>query len=200
MYCDYGCGQFFKFQLKNGKHCCSKRPSGCPILKKINSEGTKKAYAIGKRLSQKELYQNLPADTKQRMNWNKGNYSGTSFVYGGVGSHKAVLIQERGHKCEDCGLEEWKSHPIPLELEHCDGDNRNNVKENLKLLCCNCHALTPTWRGRNTNSGKVKVSDQDLLTALKECSNICQALQKVGLSPKGGNYERANKLFARMVK
>ena len=72
--------------------------------------------------------------------------------------------------------------------------------KNLKLLCCNCHALTPTWRGRNINSGKVKVSDQDLLTALKECSNIRQALQKVGLSPKGGNYDRENKLFARMVK
>ena len=31
-------------------------------------------------------------------------------------------------------------------------------------------------------------------------AEIRQALQKVGLSPKGGNYERANKLFARMVK
>ena len=53
---------------------------------------------------------------------------------------------------------------------------------------------------REINSGKVKVSDQTLLTALQECSNIRQALQKVGLSPKGGNYQRANKLIATVVK
>lgn len=200
MYCDYGCGQNFQFKLKNGKHCCSKRPSGCPVLKKINSEGAKKAYTTGKRLPQPEVYKNLPEETKQRMNWNKDNFSKTSFEYGGTGNHKQVLIQERGHKCEDCGLEEWKTEKIPLELEHIDGDNRNNIKSNLKLLCCNCHALTDTWRGRNINTGKVKVSDDELLTALKECSNIRQALMRVGLTPKGGNYDRANKLNATLVK
>ena len=147
----------------------------------------------------KTAYADLPEETKQRMNWNKGNYSNVEFTLGGVGNHKAALIQERGHKCEDCGLEEWNTQPIPLELEHCDGNNKNNTRENLKLLCCNCHALTPTWRGRNINSGKVKVSDDELLTALKECVNIRQALQKVGLTPKGGNYTRASKLKARVV-
>jgi hypothetical protein len=60
--------------------------------------------------------------------------------------------------------------------------------------------LTGTWRGRNINSGKVKVTDDELLTALKECSNIRQALMRVGLTPKGGNYDRANKLNATLVK
>lgn len=199
MYCEYGCGQESSFILKNKKHCCSKRTSSCPEQKRKNSEATKKVYADGKRLPASMVYENLPEETKKRMNWNKGNYANTLFEYNGSGNHKAVLIQERGHKCEDCGTEEWKSVPVPLELEHSDGDNKNNTRENLKLLCCNCHALTPTWRGRNINSGKVKVSDEDLLTALKECSNIRQALQRVGLSPKGGNYERAKKLNATVV-
>lgn len=199
MLCDYGCNKEAKFQLKNGKNCCAKRPAGCNVLKKINSIGGKEAYSTGKRLPAKTAYADLPEETKQRMIWNKGNYSNVEFTLGGVGNHKAALIQERGHKCEDCGLEEWKTQPIPLELEHCDGNNKNNTKENLKLLCCNCHALTPTWRGRNINSGKVKVSDDELLTALKECVNIRQALQKVGLTPKGGNYTRASKLKARVV-
>jgi len=34
MLCDYGCGEEYKFTLKNGKHCCSKRPAGCVILKR----------------------------------------------------------------------------------------------------------------------------------------------------------------------
>jgi hypothetical protein len=200
MLCDYGCGKKAEFQLKNGKQCCSKRPSGCEVLKKVNSEGGKRAYSTGKRIPANIRYELLPEDTKKRMNWNKGNYSNVQFVYSGNGNHKSALIQERGHKCEGCGLTEWKSQPIPLELEHIDGDNKNNTKENLQLLCCNCHALTPTWRGRNINTGKVKVSDTDLLTALKECSNIRQALQKVGLTPKGGNYTRAKKLKATLVK
>ena len=73
MYCDYGCGQTFQFKLKNGKHCCSKRPSGCPILKKINSEGTKKAYTSGKRIPQPEVYKNLPARMENQLN-NIKNY------------------------------------------------------------------------------------------------------------------------------
>lgn len=200
MLCEYGCGKEAGFILKNGNNCCSKRPAGCEVLKKKNSEGGKKAYSTGRRLPAKARYVDLSAETKARMNWNKGNYSNVEFTLGGVGNHKAALMQERGQRCEECGLNEWNSQPIPLELEHCDGNNKNNTKENLKLLCCNCHALTPTWRGRNINSGKVKVSDEEMLTALKECSNIRQALQKVGLTPKGGNYTRAKKLFASVVK
>jgi len=198
MYCDYGCGQPSQYLLKNGKKCCSKRPSGCPEIKKKNSISTKKAYEVGARPSAKDSYLLLSENAKASMNWNKENYSSTEFEYGGPGSHKKALIKERGHKCEGCGLTRWQESIIPLELEHIDGDNRNNIKENLKLLCCNCHALTSTWRGRNINTGKIKVSDEELLTALKECSSIRKALQKVGLTPKGGNYIRANKLKMRL--
>ena len=61
------------------------------------------------------------------------------------------LIDEglKSHRCEECGLSEWNERPIPLELEHVNGDRWDNRIENLKLLCPNCHALTPTYRGRN---------------------------------------------------
>jgi len=200
MLCEYGCGKISNFTLKNGKNCCSKRPAGCDVLKKINSDKTKLVYDTGKRSPMSEVYKLLPQETKDAMNWAKGNYSRTLFEYNGTGNHKAALLQERGHRCEDCGLTEWKSVSIPLELEHVDGNNCNNVKDNLKLLCCNCHALTSTWRGRNINSGKVKVSDQMLLTAYAKCRNIRQSLIEVGLAAKGGNYSRMKKLIAPMVK
>lgn len=52
-------------------------------------------------------------------------------------------------RCARCGLDEWLGGPIPLQLDHIDGDRTNNRLDNLRLLCPNCHALTDTYCGRN---------------------------------------------------
>lgn len=52
-------------------------------------------------------------------------------------------------RCEWCGGAEWLGQPMPLEIDHIDGDHANNVLTNLRILCANCHALTPTYCGRN---------------------------------------------------
>lgn len=52
-------------------------------------------------------------------------------------------------RCNKCRGTEWLGEPIPLELEHRDGNPTNNQLSNLELLCPNCHAQTPTYRSRN---------------------------------------------------
>jgi len=66
------------------------------------------------------------------------------------------LISEglKKHLCEECGNTTWNNKPIPLELEHSNGVNTDNRIENLKLLCPNCHAQTPFYRGRNKMSAR----------------------------------------------
>lgn len=61
------------------------------------------------------------------------------------------LLEEKlfEHKCYNCNLSEWLGNPIPLELNHINGVSNDNALLNLELLCPNCHALTPTYRGRN---------------------------------------------------
>jgi hypothetical protein len=81
--------------------------------------------------------------------WNTGQRLKDWSEYNKLSSLKPHLIKERGHQCEKCKITEWQGNPIPLEVEHSNGDRTDNRKENLELLCCNCHALTPTWRGRN---------------------------------------------------
>lgn len=52
-------------------------------------------------------------------------------------------------KCYCCNQTIWLGKPIPLELDHIDGNHQNNNLSNLQLLCPNCHAFTPNYRGKN---------------------------------------------------
>ena len=65
---------------------------------------------------------------------------------------RSKLLREnyKEAKCESCGLTEWLGQPIPLEVHHLDGNRYNNVIENFQLLCPNCHALTDSYRGKNS--------------------------------------------------
>lgn len=68
-------------------------------------------------------------------------------------SFKRRLIKERGRKCEWCYNIDWLNTVIPLEIDHINGNKENNSRENLRLLCPNCHALTD--RGKNIGHGKI---------------------------------------------
>ena len=61
------------------------------------------------------------------------------------------LLQENifEYKCYKCNNTEWLGKPIPLELDHINGNPQDNTLSNLILLCPNCHAFTPTHRGKN---------------------------------------------------
>jgi 5-methylcytosine-specific restriction endonuclease McrA len=74
-----------------------------------------------------------------------GSYDNTSRL-------RQRLIRERvlEARCAECGLDAWRGRPIPLELDHINGERSDLRPGNLRLLCPNCHALTPTYKGKNT--------------------------------------------------
>lgn len=107
---------------------------------------------------------------------------------------KKRIVLEQDHKCNKCGIDSWNGRPITLELEHKDGNNQNNIRENLECLCPNCHSQTDTWRGKNKKDKKLRISDEKIIKSILETKNIRQTLLSVGLSPKGGNYKRVHEL------
>lgn len=187
--------------LGSGKFCCRSCANSRIRTKEIKqkiSKSVKRGWKARPPLSENVL-QKWKQSIKQ--SW-EDKYKAKSFEELSVWQKRRRVIDEQEGKCADCGLAEWNSMPIALEIDHKDGNTNNNSRENLWGLCPNCHSTTETWRGKNKNKttptgGKLrtkKVSDKQLADALRTTSTIRQALLEVGLTAKGGNYQRAKEL------
>lgn len=162
-YC-LNCNEEFKYSDKKQKFCSSscsatynnklrksenekKNCLNCDSL--ISGSGNK---YCSKKCQQEYLF-------KYRINkWLNGELNGNKGKYGTSNWIKKYLIQQHGEKCMECGWNERNivTGNIPIELEHIDGDSENNNIDNLKILCPNCHSLTPTYKSLNKGRGRHK--------------------------------------------
>ena len=90
------------------------------------------------------------------LKWKNGEIDGMRGDYQ-ISMHlKTYLFKKYNNKCARCGWGEVNKYTgnIPLEIEHIDGNYKNNSEENLIVLCPNCHSLTSTYKGANINHGR----------------------------------------------
>ena len=116
-------------------------------------------------------YEHKKTQKEERIkNWSEGNEDGC------VGLEKNLsdvireyLLKIHDYKCELCGWGEKNkfTNKIPLEIHHIDGKHINNKRENLQVLCPNCHSLTQKQRGKGTST-RILRYNKELKKKLKE--------------------------------
>lgn len=128
------------------------------------------------------------AEKKNKLSWNELSLSWK----------RKKIAEEQNHKCI-CGIDEWNDQPLSLQLHHIDGDKKNTSRENLQILCPNCHTQTDTYgikslmKRKPGTAGKKLISDEDLLKCLLESKSIIAAVRKAGIT----DTRRARKLLTK---
>ena len=81
------------------------------------------------------------------------------------------------HVCDECGCKDsWNGKPLTLQMDHINGNPRDNRVKNLRMLCPNCHSQTVTFAGRGRKSRKGSCLDCGALT--KYASNRCKPCEE----------------------
>jgi hypothetical protein len=70
------------------------------------------------------------------------------------GAIRRYLFRTRPHECEICKGTEWHGRPMPLVMDHMDGNPTNDHPTNLRLICPNCDRFLPTFGNRNRGYGR----------------------------------------------
>lgn len=88
--------------------------------------------------------------------WRAGEVSGLQSTGIVSTSIKIYLRLKYGNKCSLCGWSQinQKTGEVPLVADHIDGNWHNNIESNLRLICPNCDALSPTFAGLNRGNGR----------------------------------------------
>lgn len=78
--------------------------------------------------------------------------------YSNMKSLKSRILRKGliDYKCSSCeNIGEWNNKKLNLQLDHINGDHRDNRLENLRFMCPNCHSQTETFCSKNRWKGGV---------------------------------------------
>jgi hypothetical protein len=152
MLCERGCGKEATFVTVWGKHVCSKIQQLCPPTRAKWRETMAKKKAAGWIPSWRGKYKKVTGGKLQKLSDEE------IFRVHDKDSPKGVTrsdflkreLLRRGfvlslNKCNKCGTEEWLDRPMLIDLHHKNGNDNDCRRENLEIICPNCHRYTDTY-------------------------------------------------------
>lgn len=102
---------------------------------------------------------NIYCSTMCQQNWQFENITLKRFFEGKINNRPTIrrcLEKIRGYKCEvpDCLITHWLGKSITLQVDHINGNAGDNMPENVRLICPNCHSQTESYAGGNKGNGR----------------------------------------------
>ncbi len=115
---------------------------------------------------------------------------------------RAMLEWGFEYRCSECRLlPTWNGKPLKIQVDHRDGDWRNDLPGNLRFLCPNCHSQTPTHsivknkRALSTskrerpfpgprNLPKISWPSSEQLASLVQSAPVTSVAKQLGVSDK----------------
>lgn len=177
------CGiQFYrkpsKVASKSGHYYCCKKHQDLGNLARLHKSGPTTPLTVhptgtsnpincifcGKSMNMRS-HLNIHKHCNQQLmilNWLNGDNNASLYCFKETGLPletkkfvKDYLIKTRGNKCEVCGWDECAPDGRSIiQMDHINGNCFDNELSNLKLLCPNHHAMTPTYGSLNRGSGR----------------------------------------------
>jgi len=146
----YGSGRFCSAICARAYSTTSKR---IEINKKVslklqgkwNGYGFKKGYDSNRKVFTDE--ERKKAIEKVKLNRRKA-YKIMDWLDLPHTERRKRILEEQEGVCLKCKYSRWMGSPLTLELDHKNGNHSDNKRENLRILCPNCHSQTPTYRNK----------------------------------------------------
>lgn len=152
------CNSVFSYNSKNKtklfcNHSCAASYNNLGVKRSTRWRLCRNCNKLIKR-NNRSLCLTCKEDQKTRL-WLAGRISGNgsyiprSFV-------RKYIVQRDKNKCILCNLSAINpySKKSILHLDHIDGNWMNCNESNLRLLCPNCHAMTPNFGALNMGNGR----------------------------------------------
>jgi len=165
--CEY-CGNIIKYKKRHNRFCnrsCSASFNNKGVRRHGNSDNNKKEKVClwcggsdfsknSKKFCSMEChhkYEYYIFINKWKLGIDNGNRKNCI-----ANQIRRYLFDKYNNKCSRCGWKEINpiTNKVPLEIEHIDGNHKNNNEYNLDLICPNCHSLTPTYKLLNKGNGR----------------------------------------------
>lgn len=162
------CEKPLSYQARKNKFCSSSCSAKCNnVLRANKNYSTKDVKRINARIksnckscgkeTERHAKKYCSLKCMQNFAWNnKKNMIEQTGKVNGIKQARRYLLEKYGHKCAvpNCGISEWLGKPVLLICDHINGNSNDWNLTNLRMICSNCDAQTPFYKGKNKGNGR----------------------------------------------
>lgn len=155
------CGTECEIKYGSGRFCSSKCARGystkaqrCEINKKVSKKLQGKPTWIKGTKGKGNSGYTIDRSVETEHRWKFGSWENVPLK-----KRRARILLEQNGLCAICASPPvWLGKPLSFELDHVSGKREDNSRENLRMLCPNCHRQTSTWGQKNASpDGRIRM-------------------------------------------